>query len=206
LVVLHTTVLAVRHQFHHEFRRCFHLNEIGEFDALLDDGGHQSFQQVVTAIEAIQFTKNNAVVAIEDTATSFMKDFSRHGSNSFLEYCKDATDLLTGRSVDMYKNRFKAPVNTAALNQFKNVYSIQFYNGIVAFQINKNYSETPRLIRNHPAQKASDFRYDGVNYASVLWPSLFKSKRIKLKGGKTFKEALKEKIKITINKFIKSKH
>ena len=26
-----TTVLAVRHQFHHEFRRCFHLNEIGDF-------------------------------------------------------------------------------------------------------------------------------------------------------------------------------
>ena len=24
-------VILVRHQFHHEFRHCFHLNEIGEF-------------------------------------------------------------------------------------------------------------------------------------------------------------------------------
>ena len=115
------------------------LSEIGNFDALLIDGGHQSFQQIVTTIEAIKYASNDCVIVVEDTATSFMKDFSAHGSFSFLEYAKDATDILIGRSFEMYANRFPKKINAEAINEFKNVYSIQFYNGIVAFHLNHKY-------------------------------------------------------------------
>ena len=148
------------------------LSEIGSFDALLDDGGHQSFQQIVTAIEAIKFATSDCVIAVEDTFTSFMKDFSAHGSFSFLEYAKDATDILLGKSFGMYGNRFPNIKNSEAINDFKNVYSIQFYNGIVAFHLNQNYSQTPELVRNKPSGGASDFRYEGVNNATVNWPTL----------------------------------
>jgi len=154
------------------------LREIGKFDALLDDGGHQSFQQIVTAIEAIKCASSDCVIAIEDTATSFMKDFAAHGSFSFLEYAKDATDILLGKSFEMYSNRFPSKVNTEVIDEFKNVYSIQFYSGIVAFHLNKIYSQTPELVRNKPSTGASDFRYEGVSSATVNWPTLLSERNI----------------------------
>ena len=154
------------------------LKEIGEFDALLDDGGHQSFQQIVTAIEAIKLATKDCVIAVEDTACSFMKDFSSHGPFTFLEYAKDATDVLTGRSAPLYKNRFPDVLNTRVSDEFKNVHSIQFYNSIVAFHLNRGFSKAPQLVRNRPPVGASDFRYEGSNSASVNWPTLFSKDRI----------------------------
>jgi hypothetical protein len=164
------------------------LREIGEFDALLDDGGHQSFQQIVTAIEAIKAATKDCVIAVEDTACSFMKDFSAHGRFTFLEYAKDATDILTGRSTSMYGSRFPPVLNTTVLNELKNVYSIQFYNGIVAFHLNRKFSEKPELVRNRPPVGASDFRYEGSSFAVVNWPTLFsRNNRIKVRGGQSYK-------------------
>ncbi len=169
------------------------LTEIGNFDALLDDGGHQSFQQIVTAIEAIKRANNDCVIAVEDTATSFMKDFSAHGSHSFLEYAKDTTDILLGRSFEMYAKRFPNKLNTEVMNEFRNVYSIQFYNGIVAFHVNEKYSQKPKLVKNKPPAGASDFRYQGKNSATVNWPKLTAEKKtVKVHGGETIKSKFKK--------------
>jgi hypothetical protein len=187
------------------------LKEIGEFDALLDDGGHQSFQQIVTAIETIKMATKDCVIAIEDTSCSFMKDFSAHGPFTFLEYAKDATDILTGRSTAMYENRFPNVLNTTVLNEFKNVYSIQFYNSIVAFHLNQNISKKPELVRNHPPVGSSDFRYEGLNFAFVNWPKLFSKNRIvKVCGGPTYqtkilnylKSLIPARFKTAIKKFL----
>jgi hypothetical protein len=144
----------------------------------LDDGGHQSFQQIVTAIESIKCANSDCIIAIEDTATSFMKDFSAHGSFSFLEYAKASTDILLGRSFGMYNNRFPSKVNTEVIDEFKNVYSIRFYSGIVAFHLSQRYSETPELVRNRPSAGASDFRYQGVSSATVNWPTLISDNNV----------------------------
>lgn len=154
------------------------LSEVGHFDALLDDGGHQSFQQIVTAIEAIKYANNSCVIAVEDTATSFMKDFSSHGCFSFLEYAKDATDFLVAKSFEMYPNRFPEILNEEVISEYKNVYSIQFYNGIVAFHLNPVHSTFSELIRNRSSNGASDFRYEGVDSAKVNWPSLTSPNKI----------------------------
>jgi len=165
------------------------LHEIGKFDALLDDGGHQSFQQIVTAIEGIKGANKDCVIAIEDTATSFMNDFSEHASFSFLEYAKDATDILLGRFFGIYGNRFPSKVNTGVVDEFKNAYSIQFYSGIVAFHLNQRYSQPPELVRNRPTAGASDFRYEGVNNATVNWPTLVSDKNVIKVYGKDVKRS-----------------
>lgn len=157
--------------------------EIGHFDALLDDGGHQSFQQIVTVQESIRHSGKKCVVAIEDTTTSFMKDFSIHGKFSFLEYAKDATDILTAKSVDIYPGRFPSTINNQIAEQFKNTYSVRFYNGIVAFMINPELSFKPELVRNMPPGTASDFRYEGFESAVVDWPYPFKNYSVIVKGG-----------------------
>jgi len=187
------------------------LKEIGEFDALLDDGGHQSFQQIVTAIEAIKMATKDCVIAIEDTGCSFLKDFSAHGPFTFLEYAKDATDILTGRSATLYEDRFPSVLNTTVSKEFENVYSVQFYNGVVAFHLNQKFSKKPELVRNHPPVGASDFRYEGSNFAFVNWPTVFSKNRIvKVRGGQAYqakianylKSLVPARCKTVIRKFV----
>ncbi|MBI1867928.1 MAG: hypothetical protein HYS06_06500 [Methylocystis sp.] len=178
------------------------FKEIGEFDALLDDGGHQSFQQIVTAYEAIRRAKKKCVVVVEDTTTSFMKDFSKHGKYSFLEFSKDATDVLVGRSVNIDKGRFPSSINNEIVRNFHNTYSIQFFNGIVAYKLDPNYCIEPQVVRNMPPNSASDFRYKGVESAYVDWPHPFKRKSVIVKGGMNYRSKLKI-IKSFIHKVIK---
>ncbi|MFM9991944.1 MAG: hypothetical protein ACKVOY_10990, partial [Burkholderiaceae bacterium] len=91
------------------------------------------------------------------------------------------------------------------------VYSIQFYNGIVAFHLNHKYSQTPELVRNQPPAGASDFRYEGKNSARVNWPTLTVEKKIlevfgvnntSLKLKKYLKSLLPTKIKQAIKKLV----
>ena len=160
------------------------LRKIGPFDAFLDDGGHQSFQQIVTAFEAIRHSTQKSVVVIEDTHTSFMNDFAAHGRHSFLEYAKDATDVLTSRSAEMYPTRFPAVTNEEIRDQFENLFSIQFFNSLVAFKIDPDLCYQPENVWNHRAAAPSDFRYEGRSSAEIAWPNPFSKETVVVKGGR----------------------
>jgi hypothetical protein len=160
------------------------FREIGPFDVLLDDGGHQSFQQIVTLTEAIKAAKNKCIIAIEDTCTSFFKEFSGHGEHSFLEYTKDSTDALLAKTSEFWPGQFPPIVNSQIEKQFSSVYSIQFYSGLVAYTIDPVVKERPKLIWNHLPKSesaASDFRNNGTSQAIVDWPDLFKEQKIVVK-------------------------
>lgn len=159
------------------------LEQIGKFDALLDDGGHQSFQQIVTVTEALRNCKHSCVIAVEDTGTSFMSDFSNHGRHSFLEYSKDATDCLIGKSFPMYPGRFPKRYNEDSVDFFKNVLSIQFFGGIVAFNVDPKNCVQPQVLYNKHENATSDFRYEGKNEAVVEWPDVLTKEVVIVKGG-----------------------
>lgn len=159
------------------------LNQIGQFDALLDDGGHQSFQQIVTLNAALKFSKKDCLVVIEDTCSSFMKDFSSHKEYSFLEYSKAATDNLTAKDCNFFQGQFPEFKNTQSLELFNRVYSIQFFSNIVAFHIKESPIERAKLIWNMTsAEQAKDFRYEGKNQAVVNWPDPKEEKRVSIEG------------------------
>lgn len=158
------------------------LGTIGSYDALLDDGGHQSFQQIVTTEAAIKYATRPCLIVIEDTYTSFMNDFASHGENSFLQYAKASTDCLTARSHQMYKNRFPTP-SPELLESFGKVFSIEFFNGITVFKIDPNLILDPENRRNRPSTgSASDFRYEGLEEAEIVWPNIFDPKKKIIKG------------------------
>jgi len=158
------------------------LPKIGRIDAFLDDGGHQSFQQIVTVQEVLKHVSNDCVLAVEDTYTSFMNDFSSHEENSFLEYSKDATDLLVGRSFGIYPDRFPSKINMGAIQSMKNVFNISFFNGIVAFHINPELCIEAEIIRNMKSGPIKDFRHDGKKSAVVEWPNVLQATALDIKG------------------------
>lgn len=158
------------------------FRRIGEFDAFLDDGGHQSFQQIVTAQAAIIAATKKCVVAVEDTATSYMSDFATHAENSFLQYAKDSTDNLIGKITHISPGRFIPMINTQSIDFFRSVYSVQFYSGLVAFLVDPAAAVPAQVVRNHPANGASDFRHQGETSAVVEWPTPFYEKVLKVNG------------------------
>jgi len=167
------------------------FSNIGHFDGFLDDGGHQSFQQILTATQAIEHASGECVIAIEDTATSFMSDFKSHGKNSFLNYSKDATDILIGRSFHLWDKRFPEIKNDEILREYENVYNIQFFSGIVSFHLNKRFSEKPKVVKNMAQGPILDFRYTGKDHAFINWPNMFKSNTTKIKGGEIFRHKIR---------------
>jgi hypothetical protein len=169
------------------------LQEIGPFDALLDDGGHQSFQQIVTVQEALRHARGRCTIAVEDTHTNFATDFARHGRHSFLEYAKDATDVLLAQSSHFDSYSFPKVRNQDIVELFRPVHSVEFYMDIVAFKLDPSLGQRPEMIWNRPATAtASDFRYKGARSAVVLWPNLFRTRFVNVRGGKRFSRVIKD--------------
>jgi hypothetical protein len=159
------------------------LPMIGKFDVLLDDGGHQSFQQIVTLTEAIKFGKSQSLIVIEDTVSSHLQEFSLyHRNHSFLNYAKTATDVLSSRDSDLWPG-YPIKRNQNIIELFKNIHSIQFYTGIVAFKINTESNLQSELVFNQKtAPGEPDYRYEGKSSASVLWPDPFEVSNIIVDG------------------------
>jgi hypothetical protein len=88
-----------------------------------------------------------------------MNDFKSHEENSFLEYAKDSTDVLVGRSFDLYPGRFPSNFNTEQVTNFKDIFNISFSNGIVVFHISPENCPDSAVVRNRIGQPVKDFRY-----------------------------------------------
>lgn len=158
------------------------LPKIGKVDAFLDDGGHQSFQQIVTVSELLAHVQGDCVIAVEDAYSSFMKDFSSHGSHSFLEYAKAVTDCLTARSFRLYPERFPKQVNERAVKAFEKVFAVNFYNGMVVFQVSPSACVPSEIVRNRERTGAQDFRRKGTRSARIDWPNVLKPQQVTVKG------------------------
>lgn len=160
------------------------LSQIGPFDALLDDGGHQSFQQITTLRTAMQYAKETSIIAIEDTHTSFMKEFARHGQHSFCEYAKDSTDLLTAKAHNLFPGHMPPIDNPSVLNEFQRIHSVEFFSNLIAFKLSPLARQNHEHTMNKPPENcAQDFRYHGRNSSEVNWPNPFLETKITLYGG-----------------------
>ena len=128
------------------------FNKIGKIDILLDDGGHGNVQQIVTLSEAIHNTNDDGTIVIEDTHTSYLKKFGNPSKYSFMNYSKYLIDVINSRFSD---------IKVIKNNNFKNkIYSISFYESIVAIKINSKKSIEATLLKNNENQmfKVADLR------------------------------------------------
>ena len=109
------------------------FNKVGEVDIILDDGGHTNFQQVVTCCSCIPFIKDKGLMVVEDVFHSYglsygAKGFFNPSKYSFINFCKKSIDDINFRFPESKNFKF-------SLNKF--IYSIEFFESIVAFNIDK---------------------------------------------------------------------
>ena len=128
------------------------FKEVGQIDLILDDGGHTNKQQIITVACCVPNINDGGMVVVEDTHTSYMKEFSNPQKYSFINFSKK---LIDDMNYNLYLglNKFKYSLN-------KYIYSIQFFEGFALFKINRNLCVENELVDNN-AERANhwDYRY-----------------------------------------------
>lgn len=154
----------------------FLFRQIGHYDVVLDDGGHQSFQQILTVERALANAQGPVVVAVEDTVTSFYPDFRMfHRRRSFHRFAQALADSITRRNL--------APSVTTP--PYDAVWRVEFFSGIIAFHSDPQQVRLDRRRSEFNVDVTptiSDFRYAGKSAAGVSWPTARGSRRVTVRG------------------------
>ena len=129
------------------------FQKIGKIDVLIDDGGHTNRQQIVTSHYAIQNIKDDGLLIVEDVHTSYFREFGNPSLYSFINFAHRIVDGVNSRSCSL--RRTYAPYSSR-------VYSVTFFESIVAFHIDSRLCEQSIPTSNNGGSRAvTDFRYQG---------------------------------------------
>ena len=161
------------------------FEKIGKVDIVLDDGGHTNFQQIVTCCSCIPNIKNDGLMVVEDVFHSYgvsygSKGFFNPSKYSFINFCKKMIDDINFRFPGSRKFQF-------SLNKF--VYSAEFFESIVAFNINKVLCEDKnevifskgKNLNSKDYAHLHDEKIPGSNKFVIRVKKVFKSFRGNLK-------------------------
>lgn len=131
-------------------------SKVGGIDILLDDGGHNYDQQIVTMECLIEGINDGGVLLVEDTHTSYFDGYGPR-DKTFIEYVKQKIDLVNMRFSKFSKKKSE--------NRF---WSIEVVESMVAFKIFKeatNLISEPTL-NNGKDDGARDHRLNDSFYIS----------------------------------------
>lgn len=103
------------------------FSRVGPVDILLDDGGHTYEQQIVTVESALEQIKDGGLLVVEDTHTSYMKEFAGPSAYSFISYAKNRADRIN--------NRFSGLRGSEETD--RSLFSVSFYESIVVFEVDR---------------------------------------------------------------------
>ena len=113
--------------------------KIGKVDIILDDGGHTNDQQIITLTESVKNINDGGLHVVEDVHSSYQKHYGNPYKYSFINFSKKTIDDINSTFPNI-KN-FKYSLN-------KSIYSVEFFESIVAFKINKNLCHQNSIIEN----------------------------------------------------------
>ena len=153
-------------------------SKIGKIDILLDDGGHTNSQQIITLAESVNNINDEGIIVTEDIHTSYLKKFGNPSSRSFVNYSKYLIDIINSRFPETKINK-----NNKLRDK---IYSISFYESLIAFKINSKKCIESTILRNQESEgidvndlRQSDFFPSVDRYINNNLPSLKKIPIIK---------------------------
>ena len=145
--------------------------EVGKIDILLDDGGHTNIQQVITTVKSINNINDGGILVVEDTHTSYMKEFSNPGKTSYISFSKKIIDDVnyTFPKLGSFKYSFN-----------QSVYSIQYFESFVIYYIDKRKTYKNFKIYNNPVKQNTAIDYRNENTLISLLNKNSYLKKLKL--------------------------
>lgn len=155
---------------------------VGEVDVLLDDGGHTNEQQIITVEKCMPHIRDKGMLIVEDVHSSYMKSFGNPSRYSFINYAKRLVDTCINA-------RF--PAAPTSSNPFRHlIYSINFYESIVCFNVDREKCFVSALTSNDGiSSNAADFVYEThVSQALSNWlTAIFRPFGIKVSARRFFR-------------------
>lgn len=123
------------------------FQSVGYVDILIDDGGHTSLQQAVTFTQCISKIRENGVLIVEDTHTSYQGEFGNPSKSSFVNSVLKSLHSM---------NPMKSEDNFS-----RNVSSVSFHPSMIAFHASrKGKAASYEVVENFGRRDfAGDFRY-----------------------------------------------
>ena len=121
--------------------------KVGKIDVLLDDGGHQNKQQIISVNQAVQNINDGGLIIVEDTHTSYLKKFGNPSKYSFINFSKNIIDKINHRFFDSYQKFF--PYYQNKYTGEKKINSIIFFESMVIFRINSKKNFIPNHLKNY---------------------------------------------------------
>ena len=102
-------------------------DEVGDIDVLLDDGGHTYQHQIVTTESALPHINQGGKIIVEDTYTSYQKEYGSPSSYSFIKYASNLVDGMNLRTPVIGSKKTNSIVS-----------NVSFFESIVGISIDKN--------------------------------------------------------------------
>ena len=130
--------VEIGNQSDNNFWRSF-FEKYGNVDAILDDGGHTNLDQIMTTVNTVQYINDGGILMVEDTHTSYVDEYNSSKKYSFINFSKKIIDDINSNiELDLgIKINFSLK---------KYIYSVNFYESIVCFSIDK--SKTKKKCKN----------------------------------------------------------
>ena len=149
--------------------------KVGKIDVILDDGGHENYQQMTTLISSLPYIKQGGLIVIEDIATSFMR-FGNFSKYSFF-------NLLNSEIESMHK---PFPGTSNLRNGFlKGLFSVTWFTNVCAIELSssldRNYERVENVAIN---ESATDFRYASQGSFSEYLRKLYEAVSIDYRSPK----------------------
>jgi len=136
------------------------FEKVGPIDILLDDGGHTNNQQIMTFEKCLPFINDGGLIVTEDSHTSYQREFGNPSKYSFMSFAKRIIDGVNSRypGLPAYKNSYA-----------NSVYSVEFFESMVAFKIDRAKCVVPKVIDNGgKADHAVDLRHSSSYGSQVI--------------------------------------
>ena len=154
------------------------FNKVGNVDIVLDDGGHTNEQQINTIINCVKNINDGGILIVEDTHTSYMKDFGNPHKFSFINFAKKIIDDINFTFPLFSNKKWKFSLN-------KYIYSIIFYESIAIFKIGRDRCKTNELMFNSGKSLGiKDFRHNKssiIKIAGYIRKKIYILRNVKLK-------------------------
>lgn len=164
--------------------------EIGQVDIVLDDGGHKYDQQIITSLSSLRYIKDNGLLVVEDTHTSYQKEFGAGSKYSFINWAKKCIDTIHGRFPDISYS-----VNREG-DVFKRIFSITFYESLCVFNVNSSLCLiNEKVVNDGEYSNQVDFRYSGTTLGRLL---SFRRRLLNSTGRRTYLKRIFKKIDLLV--------
>lgn len=132
-----------------------YLKNKPQFDIVIEDGGHQPIQQIVTFEETFGNVSQNGVYICEDTHSNYWPKFGggyKH-EDTFIEYSKNFIDALNVTHIlDEKSKPLKQPENIDELKKLADmIKSVSYYDSVIVLE--KAKKVTPYVVDSKDRRK-----------------------------------------------------